>query len=269
VLADSVGYRWAFAGQLPILAAGITAIWLLCRYRLPGDSTTADKKPPRRSLRDLDWAGFTALFAWEGSLMTALSLQTHERADSAKVAASSCFIVAGVFLALFVAIEFRWATRPLMPWSLVGRRDLLGACPQHCLAYEPDRHPAQPSLPAPSSPRSSSCRRAAAARALDTEQALSAAHRYYYVPPVYEILLLIKPSRAGYYMSPLGPSILVGGLVVGFTIAKTGKLKALVASLSIVASVGAAGLAIFCSNAEAMPSWTRWLLPVRAVSRMA
>ncbi|KAL2864383.1 major facilitator superfamily domain-containing protein [Aspergillus lucknowensis] len=126
-LADTVGWRWSFYGQIPII--------LLCAvfsaYRLPSSlNNTSDEDPEpeipaRRSpFRDLDFGGiftFSATVLALLFLLQALGGQNETMSLQIPVL-TACFVSGCV---LFIMIELFWARKPLIPirlltWSLTG-----------------------------------------------------------------------------------------------------------------------------------------------------
>ncbi|KAL4734667.1 major facilitator superfamily domain-containing protein [Aspergillus similis] len=125
-LADTVGWRWSFFGQLPI----VVCCALFCVYRLPsylnetvpeGDSAEEPapaSRPP--GIRNLDFAG---LFTFAGTvllllfLLRALGAQNEGMFFQASLLALA-FICGGT---IFIVIELFWAPNPLVPIRLFSK----------------------------------------------------------------------------------------------------------------------------------------------------
>ncbi|KAL4901689.1 hypothetical protein BDW74DRAFT_181407 [Aspergillus multicolor] len=121
-LADTVGWRWSFFGQVP----AVVACALFCFYRLPSylNETAAKEETevpaPPSGIRDLDFAG---LFTFAGTillmlfLMRALGAQTEDMFFQASLLGFS-FLCGCI---LFVVIELFWAPKPLVPIRLFSQ----------------------------------------------------------------------------------------------------------------------------------------------------
>ncbi|KAL2844434.1 major facilitator superfamily domain-containing protein [Aspergillus pseudodeflectus] len=115
---DTIGWRWSFYGQVPILA--LCAVFTA--YRLPSsvnDATLEDDPleavPSRRSpLRDLDYVG---IISFSGALLALLFLlrAIGARDDSMAVQVSLLSVAFAVGAVVFVATELFWARKPLIP----------------------------------------------------------------------------------------------------------------------------------------------------------
>ncbi|KAL6233783.1 hypothetical protein BDW75DRAFT_241664 [Aspergillus navahoensis] len=125
-LADTVGWRWSFLGQVPI----VISCALFCAHRLPsylnetetkGD-TTEEPAPPTRppSIRDLDFAG---LFAFAGTVLLLLFLLRALRAQNEGMFFQTS-LLAFLFICgctVFIVIELFWAPKPLVPLRLFSK----------------------------------------------------------------------------------------------------------------------------------------------------
>ncbi|KAL5045018.1 hypothetical protein BDW71DRAFT_198472 [Aspergillus fruticulosus] len=122
-LADTVGWRWSFFGQVPI----VISCALFCVHRLPsylnetetiGD-TTEEPAPPTRppGIRDLDFAG---LFTFAGTVLLLLFLLRALGAQNEGMFFQTS-LLAFSFLCgciIYILIELFWAPKPLVPLRL-------------------------------------------------------------------------------------------------------------------------------------------------------
>ncbi|KAL4994523.1 major facilitator superfamily domain-containing protein [Aspergillus recurvatus] len=125
-LADTVGWRWSFFGQVPI----VISCALFCVRRLPSylnqtetkDESTEDPVPASRQpgICDLDFAG---LFTFAGTillllfLLRALGAQNEGMFFQTSLLAFS--FVCGCII--FIMIELFWAPKPLVPIRLFSQ----------------------------------------------------------------------------------------------------------------------------------------------------
>lgn len=119
-LTDSVGWRWIFFLNIPVVAAALAIF--LTTYA-PAARPAASGAPLR--FADLDFAGFGAFATAVVVFLLALSLGGHELAWSS----GPELLLVGIALVafcLFVWLERR-ARLPLLPLSLLGHRGLGGA----------------------------------------------------------------------------------------------------------------------------------------------
>ncbi|KAJ0416982.1 major facilitator superfamily domain-containing protein [Aspergillus carlsbadensis] len=115
---DTIGWRWSFYGQVPILALCA----LFTAYRLPASVNDAtleddplDAVPTRRSpLRDLDYVG---ILSFSGTLLALLFLlrAIGARDENMALQVSLLTIAFVVGAVLFIATELLWAPKPLIP----------------------------------------------------------------------------------------------------------------------------------------------------------
>jgi EmrB/QacA subfamily drug resistance transporter len=117
LLTDTVGWRWIFFLNIPVVIAALT---IFLRTYAPAARASSSVR-----LGDLDLAGFATFAATVVVFLLALSLGGHELGwTSAPELLLGC--VALVALAAFVWIERR-ARLPLLPLRLLGHRGLGGA----------------------------------------------------------------------------------------------------------------------------------------------
>ncbi|KAL5337486.1 major facilitator superfamily domain-containing protein [Aspergillus crustosus] len=123
-LADTIGWRWSFYGQVPI----VLLCTLLTFYRLPSSINKSkareDDQDPETSrhsvLWDLDYAG---IITFSGTILIMLFLIRALGAPTEDTD-YEILILAFAFVAgclLFVVIELFWARKPLIPVRMVSQ----------------------------------------------------------------------------------------------------------------------------------------------------
>ena len=117
-LTDTIGWRWIFFLNVPVVAAALT---IFLRTYAPASARSATA--PR--LADLDFAGFFTFALGVVVALMALSLGGHQLAWGSSPELL-LFLVALAALAAFVAIERR-ARLPLLPLRILSHRGLGGA----------------------------------------------------------------------------------------------------------------------------------------------
>lgn len=122
LLADTIGWRWSFVGQGPII---LIAIFLVA-LKLPSWTPPAPAKGEPSKLRRIDFAGAFMLAITIVSLLGALSLggQNLPWSHPIVIGLAAGSIILG---ALFVTYEVKYALEPIFPPTLVIQRDVATA----------------------------------------------------------------------------------------------------------------------------------------------
>ena len=127
-LADTIGWRWSFLGQVPIfLAAIVLCVLYLPKHTQVASSKAADADPAKHqgsSLARIDILGATLL------ALTILAFLVPIEIGGTKVPWTHPIIFgllgASVLLAgLFAATEEWWAKEPIFPLDLLRHRDIV------------------------------------------------------------------------------------------------------------------------------------------------
>ncbi|PSN72115.1 MFS general substrate transporter [Corynespora cassiicola Philippines] len=122
-LADTVGWRWSFLGQVPFAGLAIFLVWLTLPARVHHD----EDAPKRNNFARIDFLG--ALFM----TLTTLSLLFPLEIGGEKIpwnhpviyAMIGGSVVSGF---LFLSTEAWYAKEPIMPLSLFRSRDVVASC---------------------------------------------------------------------------------------------------------------------------------------------
>ncbi|KAL2824262.1 major facilitator superfamily domain-containing protein [Aspergillus cavernicola] len=115
-LADTVGWRWSFYGQFPL----ILMCMLFAMYRLPSSLNDTADDEDAAPIRDLDFAGIVVFSATVLVLLFLLrALGAHNQNMFLQTSLLSLAFVSGC--AIFLVIELFWATKPLIPVRLLSQ----------------------------------------------------------------------------------------------------------------------------------------------------
>ena len=127
LLADTIGWRWSFIGQGPLISLAI----ILVAFRLPAHTespsvSTVQVKGQPSKLRRVDFVGAFGLALTIVSLLTALSLggQDYPWVHPYVIIPGVTSVAAGIF---FVVWETKYALEPVFPPSLIVQRDVATA----------------------------------------------------------------------------------------------------------------------------------------------
>lgn len=121
LLADTIGWRWSFVGQGPIILLAI----ILVVFRLPDQSSTdqTQSKGQSSKLRRIDFVGATLLAISIVGFLGALSLGGQDLPWSHPII-KVLFAASLVLGTVFVVYEVKYAAEPIFPPQLVVRRDV-------------------------------------------------------------------------------------------------------------------------------------------------
>ncbi|KAI1272989.1 major facilitator superfamily transporter [Xylaria sp. FL0933] len=201
LLADTVGWRWSFAGQAPLFGVAMIASILVIPNTKAPQSERGDVKGLRAWLTRIDFVG-SILFG-TGILLLMLPVEI----GGVKVPWTHPMVFgllgAGVLvLGIFVINEARWAKKPAFPLRLLVHKDiLLSYIVLCCIAG------AQTSL-------------------------------MYFVPLYFQVTSGVSNTVAGLHLVPAVVGNTVGGIVAGQFIRRTGGYKAVILGSSLFASTG-------------------------------
>lgn len=120
LLADTIGWRWAFLIQVPILVITWILVFVNAHYVMPGQS--ANK---RESLKRIDYFGSLTLVISLGSLLLSLAYKNNEGYPWSSPWVWGWLIVFVVFAVGFVLVEAFVAREPVMPLRLLKERNAI------------------------------------------------------------------------------------------------------------------------------------------------
>ena len=121
LLADTIGWRWSFIGQGPLILLAIMLVALKLPSRSSTDQVQQKGKPSK--LRRIDFVGAFMLAVTIVALLGALSLGGQNLSWSHPIVIGLT-IGAVVLGCLFVTYETKYALEPVFPPTLVVRRDV-------------------------------------------------------------------------------------------------------------------------------------------------
>lgn len=116
-LASTLGWRWAFIIQVPILLFSATMVWLKVRIPLPntGEST-------RSKVAKIDFLGSFTLVTFVSCLLVAITLKT-DSTDKLRPWSDptilGLLVASVIFAVAFVMVEKYMAKAPLMPMRMI------------------------------------------------------------------------------------------------------------------------------------------------------
>lgn len=144
-LADTVGWRWSFAGQAPIFMVAALVGWALLPRGPPSTSkdsggeggdevpdTTGERDIATRdiatmgSISEIDFLGAGLLSLTILSILLPVDLGGKSFAWTHPVILS-LFTASLIFGGLFLATEAKWATNPVFPLSLLQQRNVVAS----------------------------------------------------------------------------------------------------------------------------------------------
>ncbi|KAH7363260.1 major facilitator superfamily transporter [Plectosphaerella cucumerina] len=197
-LADTIGWRWSFLGQVPIFLLAI----LLCLIYLPKHTENAKTQfdePKGSSLARIDFLG-AALLA-----LTILAFLVPIEIGGTKVPWTHpvIFVLLGtaiVFAGLFAATEEWWAEEPIFPLDLLRHRDIV-------LGY-----------------------------VVSSAQAAAQLGLMFAVPLYFQVTQRASNTVAGAYLFPAVAGNAVGAIVSGIIIKRTGQYKKLLILATMISA---------------------------------
>ncbi|KAF8849187.1 hypothetical protein BDZ45DRAFT_663492 [Acephala macrosclerotiorum] len=197
LLTDTVGWRWSFTGQGPLLILAI----ILVALKLPSFAPSEEEQPKGQpsKLRRIDFIGAILLASAIVSLLGALSLGGVSFPWSHP-------LVIGILLGsvlwgiLFVLYESKYAFEPIFPPALVIQRDV------------------------------------ASSYAIQFLQSAAQTGMMYSVPLYFKATQFTTNTEAGAHLFPAVFGNTVGGLLAGYFIQKTGHYRILTILASLVSS---------------------------------
>ncbi|KAK2050404.1 major facilitator superfamily transporter [Colletotrichum somersetense] len=119
LLADTVGWRWSFAGQVPLCALAFLSVYFVL------DLPRTDHAHWREKVRRIDFLGAATLVAAVVALLVGLDSGSNNGWSSRVTVAG--LASAPVLFALFVLVEMRVASHPFAPGHIIFDRSLFAS----------------------------------------------------------------------------------------------------------------------------------------------
>ncbi|KAJ7896752.1 member of the major facilitator superfamily [Mycena olivaceomarginata] len=178
-LSDSIGWRWGFLIQVPAIVLAFISVFFALHLPHTDTSHFAAK------LKRVDFPGALSLVLCVFFLLLGLDRGGNIAwRDSYTISALSLF---SLFLALFAAVELRWAAEPFAPRRIIAHRALIGAYLVNFFAL------------------------------------MSAFSMLFHVPLFYQAVLGKSPAEVGFWLLPTVLGGVLGSLGGGLCIQVTGK----------------------------------------------
>ncbi|KAI1335280.1 MFS general substrate transporter [Xylariaceae sp. FL0016] len=198
-LADRIGWRWSFLGQVPFFLMAITgAIFVIPNTKTASQGPSADRND---RLSRIDFFG--SLLLGTSVLVMMLPLELGGvRLPWTHPAIPSLFVAGALIFCLFLANEAWWAKEPAIPIRLLKSREILA--PYFIIACI-----------------------AGAQTAL-----------MYSVPLYFQVTAKASNTAAGLHLVPAVIGNALGGIASGRLIKRTGRYKIVITAASISASIG-------------------------------
>ncbi|KAH8816386.1 major facilitator superfamily domain-containing protein [Xylogone sp. PMI_703] len=196
-LADTVGWRWSFIAQGPVMLVAIALVAL----KLPGDTSAKNQTKGQPSkLRRIDFVGALLVALTISSLLGALSLggQNLPWSHPIVIGLGLGSIILG---SIFVTYEIRYALEPVFPPLLLLRRDVV-------TSY-----------------------------AISALQSAAQLGMMFSVPLYFQVTQEASIAQAGSYLFPAVLGNTVGTIIAGIIIQKTGRYKRLVTLATTASSL--------------------------------
>ena len=186
-LADSVGWRWSFLGQVPFAGVAFVLVWMILPSRVRG---SLDEEVRGSKLSRVDFLGATLMALSILSLLLPLEIG-GERIPWSDYRVASLFTAALFFGALFLAVEGWVSKEPIIPMSVLRHKEvLLSSLIMLC-------------------------------------QVAAQVGLMFAVPLYFQVTANASSTVAGAHLVPAVFGNAVGGLISGVVIKRTGQYKAL------------------------------------------
>lgn len=117
IIADAVGWRIAFLGQIPLLL--LASFCILTFIKIP---TPASEQSLRQKLARIDYLGSLFLILGVSSLLLSLSFLSADNLPFSNPRVFGLLLSSFVFLAIFVLVEGLVVAEPILPLKLLKSR---------------------------------------------------------------------------------------------------------------------------------------------------
>ncbi|GAA5864308.1 hypothetical protein JCM8547_005781 [Rhodosporidiobolus lusitaniae] len=120
LLTDWMGWRSAFMLQVPLLLISLFSGLKQINYTAPGSDR--GKESVRQKLARIDWIGCGSVFVSMGAFLVLLAMKNNENKPWSDQLVIAACVVAPIFLVLFLVNEALWAKEPILPYRILSRR---------------------------------------------------------------------------------------------------------------------------------------------------
>ncbi|KAF8580262.1 MFS general substrate transporter [Ramaria rubella] len=213
---DSIGWRWAFLFQIPFLLLSMVLVALKVNIQLPWEvqrQSTYDK------LRRVDWLGSLTLVGSVGSLLLGVSLKTSEDLAWSSPIVWGLLVASVVSTSLFVFVEAKWSSAPVLPMRLLLRRTpMMVALANFFLS-------------------------------------VTSFSMLYNVPLYFSAVRLTTSSQAGLHLLPNSIALSIGSVFAGWMMRRTGKLYVLTLASAVISVISCTLVATWNENTPTFDLW--------------
>ncbi|BGP19085.1 hypothetical protein JCM10213v2_007172 [Rhodosporidiobolus nylandii] len=119
-LTDWLGWRSAFAIQVPLLLVALLSGIKQINYTVPGSDH--QKESVRQKLARIDFAGCGSVFVCMGAFLVLLGAKNNENLPWNHPLVITALILAPLFLIIFLVNEGLWAKEPILPYRILRQR---------------------------------------------------------------------------------------------------------------------------------------------------
>ncbi|CAJ2501266.1 Uu.00g041190.m01.CDS01 [Anthostomella pinea] len=199
LLADTIGWRWSFLGQIPIFVIAMVVCWfILPNLGVPPQGCSEGDGRTGSRLARIDFLG--AAFLGSGLLALLLPLKiAGQKIPWTHPAVSALFVGGILLLGMFVITEARWAKEPIFPLRLLRQKDVV-------LSY-----------------------------VINIFQTAAQVAMMFSVPLYFQVTRRSSSTIAGAHLMPAVIGYTVGGIMTGWWIQRTGRYKAPLAFAGVIA----------------------------------
>lgn len=197
-LADTVGWRWSFSGQVPLAGLAIVLVAITLPSRL---GHHLDETSHRTKLGRIDFFGALMLTFSILGLLVPLEIG-GDRVSWSSPTIILLLVGAAFFGALFLATEGWLAKEPIVPLSLLRHRDVVAS--SFVMVF----------------------------------QSAAQVGLMFAIPLYFQVTASASNTVAGAHLIPAVAGNAIGGILSGLIITRTGRYKALILVATIVSSTG-------------------------------
>lgn len=197
-LADTIGWRWSFLGQVPpTILAILLILWKIPTHIRKHEQDT--QQPLWQKIRRVDFVGAIFLAGAISAFLLTLDFASNDAQELSILISASAFVV---LLTIFYLLESRWAREPILPIEIITKRDVF--TPYLVAGF----------------------------------QSAAQFGIMFSVPIYFQIVTGASVTAAGLHLVPAVVGNATAGLISGYVITKTGRYKTLTTVGSFLASIG-------------------------------
>ena len=117
LIVSKYSWRVAFLAQVPLLCIAWVLVLLFSKYRLPGEKPSA-----KSAFKQVDFAGSLSLMICIAGFLLGLSFKNNFSLPWSDAKVWGSLVVFVVFLAVFIFVEARVSSNPVMPLRILSHR---------------------------------------------------------------------------------------------------------------------------------------------------